>query len=112
MAEVCFSLVLLIGAGLLMRSFTKLQQVEPGFRPQNVLTLSVPLPMFKYRVPDARVSFYDRLRERLMALPGVAAVGGITPLPLRGGDQYWVQPYGREGATEEEWNQKSTRGPP
>ncbi len=103
LAEVGLSLVLLIGAGLLVRSFAKLQQVEPGFHLQNVLTLSVPLPVFKYRVPDARVNFYTRLHERLVALPGVAAVGGIGPLPLRGGDQYWVQPYAREGASEEEW---------
>ncbi len=103
--EVALSLVLLIGAGLMLRSFTKLQQVDPGFDPDGVLTMSVPIPMFKYRDPDARVAFFDRLRERLEALPGVESVGGGAPIPLGGGDQYWVQPYGRDNATEEEWSQ-------
>jgi putative ABC transport system permease protein len=102
--EVGLSLVLLIGAGLMVRSFLNLQQVEPGFRTERVLTVSVPLPFFKYRDPAARVSFFDRLLDRLEALPGVEHAGGATPLPLGGGDQYWVQPYGREGATDEEWN--------
>lgn len=104
-AEVGLSLVLLIGAGLLVRSFSKLLQVEPGFHSADVLTVSVPLPVFKYRDPEARIGFFERLRERVATLPGVAAVGGITQLPLAGGDQYWVQPYAREGATEEEWSQ-------
>jgi putative ABC transport system permease protein len=101
--EVALSLVLLIGAGLMLRSFTKLQQVDPGFDTKNVLTLKVPLPFFKYRGPEERVSFFERLRERIETLPGVESVGGVTPLPLSGGDQYWVQPYGRDNATEEEW---------
>jgi putative ABC transport system permease protein len=104
-AEVALSLVLLIGASLMLRSFTKLQQVDPGFDTDNVLTASVPIPLFKYRDPDARVAFFDRLRERLEGLPGVESVGGGAPLPLGGGDQYWVQPYGRDNATEEEWSQ-------
>jgi putative ABC transport system permease protein len=105
MMEVALSLVLLIGAGLMVRSFTKLQQVDPGFDTEEVLTVSVPIPMFKYRDPNARVSFFDRLQQRVAALPGVESVGGVTPLPLGGGDQYWVQPYGRDNATEEEWSQ-------
>jgi putative ABC transport system permease protein len=103
--EVALSLVLLIGAGLMLRSFTNLQQVDPGFDPDDVLTLSVPIPFFKYRDADSRASFFERLQQRLAALPGVEAVGGVTPLPLGGGDQYWVQPYGRDNATEEEWAQ-------
>jgi len=103
--EVALSLVLLIGAGLMLRSFGKLQQVDPGFDSDEVLTLSVPIPFFKYRDPNARVSFFERLQQRLSALPGVEVVGGVTPLPLAGGDQYWVQPYGRDNATEEEWAQ-------
>jgi putative ABC transport system permease protein len=103
-AEVALSLVLLLGAGLMVRSFANLKRVEPGFDPRNVLTLSVPLPLFKYRTEEARVSFFERLQQRVAALPGVDSVGGATPIPLGGGDQYWVQPYGREDTTEEEWN--------
>jgi putative ABC transport system permease protein len=104
-AEVGLSLVLLIGAGLMVRSFRELQKVEPGFNAKNVLTLSLPLPFFKYTDPEQRVSFFDRFQQRIAALPGVESVGGLTPLPLGGGDQYWVQPYGRDDATEEDWNQ-------
>jgi putative ABC transport system permease protein len=102
-SEVALSLVLLIGAGLMMRSFQNLQRVDPGFYPKNVLTFTVPLPFFKYRDPAMRANFFDRLRERVATLPGVKAVGGATPLPLGGGDQYWVLAYGRQDATEEEW---------
>ncbi|HSF18338.1 MAG TPA: ABC transporter permease [Vicinamibacteria bacterium] len=102
--EVALSLVLLIGSGLMLRSFTNLKRVDPGFDPNGVLTLSVPIPFFKYRDPEMRVGFFDRLHERLAALPGVESVGGGSPIPLGGGDQYWVQPYGRDNATEEEWN--------
>jgi putative ABC transport system permease protein len=104
-AEVGLSLVLLIGAGLMVRSFRELQKVEPGFNPKNVLTLSVPLPFFKYTDPQQRVSFFDRFQQRMAALPSVESVSGLTPIPLGGGDQYWVQPYGRDDATEEDWNQ-------
>jgi putative ABC transport system permease protein len=103
-AEVALSLILLIGAGLMLRSFHKLQEVDPGFDSENVLTVSVPIPFFKYRDPQQRVQFFDQLKQRLEELPGVEAVGGATPLPLGGGDQYWVQPYGRDNATEEEWS--------
>ncbi len=102
-SEVALSLVLLIGAGLMLRSFAKLQQVEPGFDPENVLTLSVPLPLFGYRDPNQRADFFVRLRQRVEALPGVADVGGVSPLPLSGGDQYLVGSYGRVGVSEEEW---------
>jgi len=102
--EVGLSLVLLIGAGLMVRSFEKLQRVEPGFNDENVLTFKVPLPFFKYRDPEMRANFFERLHRRLQALPGVDAVGGATPLPLSGGDQYWVLAYAREGAPEEDWS--------
>lgn len=104
-AEVALSLVLLVGAGLMLRSFSKLSQVEPGFEADNVLTMTVPLPMFKYLDPNGRADFYERLQERMMGLSGVEAVGGVLPLPLAGGDQYLIYSYGRPGATEDEWNQ-------
>ncbi len=106
-SEVALSLVLLIGAGLMLRSFAKLQLVEPGFDAENVLTLTVPLPFFKYPISATRADFFDQLRDRVAGLPGVEAFGGVTPLPLAGGEQYSVASYGREGATEEEWNANS-----
>ena len=103
-SEVGLSMVLLIGAGLMLRSFAKLQQVEPGFESENVVTFSVPLPMFKYPQPNARADFVNRLKGRLENLPAVEEVGGVTPLPLAGGDQYSVGSYGREDATAEEYS--------
>lgn len=101
--EVALSLVLLIGAGLLLRSFSALQQVEPGFRTENVLTFSAPLPAFSYREPQPRTDFLLRLRRSIEAIPGVEAAGSVTPLPLAGGDQYYVFSYGPIDVTEEEW---------
>ena len=102
-AEVALSMVLLVGAGLMLRSFSKLRQVEPGFVAENLLTFSVPLPLFKYLDPGGRVNFYDRLKQRIEGLPGVQSVGAVVPLPLAGGDQYLVYSYGTSEATEEEW---------
>ena len=85
--EVALSLVLLVGAGLMLRSFSEIRQVDPGFDPENVLTFAVPLPLFKYRDPDGRADFYERLHRRIEGLPAVQSVGGVVPLPLAGGDQ-------------------------
>ena len=101
--EVALSLVLLIGAGLVVRSFDKLQDVDPGFDAPGVLTMSVPLPVFGYRVPSTRTDFYMNLLERIRAIPGVQQVGGGVPIPLGGGDQYFVFSYGKIGVPEEEW---------
>ncbi len=101
--EVALSLVLLIGAGLLFRSFSALQKVEPGFKPDNVLTFSVSVPGFKYREPQVRTDFLIRFRDRIDEFPGVRGVGGVSPLPLAGGDQYYVFSYGRMDASEDEW---------
>ncbi len=102
-SEVALSLVLLIGAGLMVRSFAELRNVDPGFDPENVLTFSTPLSFFTYSDRDQRADFMNQLSDRIAALPGVQAVGGVTPLPLGGGDQYSVSSYGLETATEEEW---------
>ena len=104
-AEVALSLVLLVCAGLMLRSFAKLQQVEPGFHSENLLTFTVPLPLFKYRDPNGRADFYERLYQRIEGLPGVQSVGGVAPLPLAGGDQYLVYSYGTSDATQDEWTQ-------
>jgi putative ABC transport system permease protein len=100
-SEVALSLVLLIGAGLMVRSFAKLQQVDPGFQSQNVVTFNAPLPFIKYLTTQSRANFANELGERLAAIPGVEAVGGVTPLPLAGGEQYSVGSYGRPGDSDD-----------
>jgi len=85
--EVALALVLLVGAGLLVRSFFKLRNVSPGFDPENVLTLNVPLPGTRYKDGAQASAFYQRLIERLKALPGVEAVGAVSQLPLTGAEE-------------------------
>jgi putative ABC transport system permease protein len=79
--EVALSLVLLVSAGLFLRSLEKLNAVSPGFRPESILTLSTSLPQARYPEGD-QIPFYDALYERVRSLPGVSAVGAINILPL------------------------------
>jgi putative ABC transport system permease protein len=83
--EVALSLVLLSGAGLLMRSFVKLQQMDLGFNPENILYASLPFPNGKYTTAAEKQRFFERLLSRLRALPGVVAVTETTTLPPYGG---------------------------
>jgi putative ABC transport system permease protein len=83
-AEVALALTLLVGAGLLIRSFARLQGVDPGFNPEHVVTFNVSLPRTKYETPASRGAFFDTLRERLGALPGVESVGGTSNVPFGG----------------------------
>jgi predicted permease len=80
--ELTLSVVLLIAAGLLLRSFARLQDVPPGFNPANVLTLELTMTGRKYADSAAVLNTYKRLREQLEAIPGVSATGAITSLPL------------------------------
>ena len=82
-AEVALSFVLLIGGGLMARSFLALQGTDPGYDPTNVLTFVANPP--PNPSPEARAAYMRQLRERLLALPGVTAVTGANPLPLDGG---------------------------
>jgi predicted permease len=82
--EVTLSLVLLVGAGLLIKSLVKLQQVTPGFDVTNLLTVRLSLPLSKYSKPEAVKVFYDKLAARLIALPGVETAGAANVLPLSG----------------------------
>jgi predicted permease len=82
MAEVALSFVLLIGCGLMVRSFVELQRTNPGYDPRGVLTFEAGNPFAQ--TPDARAGFQRRLRERLLGLPGVQAVTAANPLPLDG----------------------------
>jgi predicted permease len=84
-AEIAMSLVLLIGAGLLIRSFVRVQQVDPGFVPQNVLSLRLSVVGTSYVEEPRRQIFFQQLWERLRRLPGVESAGGVSVLPLSGG---------------------------
>jgi putative ABC transport system permease protein len=80
--EVALALVLLIGAGLLIRSLWRLQQIEPGFNPDRLLTMQLDFPASRYRGDAQVMSFVTQLNERLAALPGVESVGVADSLPL------------------------------
>ncbi|MGH8223808.1 MAG: ABC transporter permease [Woeseiaceae bacterium] len=82
--EIALSFVLLIGTGLMIRSFMELHRVDPGFNAERLLTFELNLPFTRYPDPESRNRFYGEFQERLSNLPGVAAVSGITPLPLAG----------------------------
>jgi predicted permease len=83
-SEIALSLVLLAGAGLLLKSFLKLQQIDPGFRPEHVLTMRTSLPQERYATQDQIRNFYRDVLTRVRALPGVEAAGAISALPLSG----------------------------
>lgn len=95
-AEVALSLVLLVGAGLLIRSYQHVLEANPGFDPKGVLTFRVSLPGFRYKTPDAVAQFYRTLTERVQALPGVQAVGANYLLPLSAVSLGW-EPISIEG---------------
>jgi putative ABC transport system permease protein len=86
-AEIAFAVLLLIAAGLLLRSFLRLVRIDPGFRGGRVLTLRIDLPPEGFSPPQ-RVAFFNRVAQRLEALPGAAASGMISELPLTGSEQF------------------------
>jgi putative ABC transport system permease protein len=94
-SEVALSLVLLIGAGLMIRSFWKLQNVNPGFDTSSALTMSVVLTPSRYSEPHQMLAFFDRALEQIRAVPGVVSVGTTTTIPLAGGGS--TQPFTVEG---------------
>jgi predicted permease len=81
---VALALMLLAGAGLLMKSFARLVHVDPGFRPERLLTVSVTLPRTRYPNDTVRVQAIEQLTAAIAAVPGVEAVGGTTVMPFGG----------------------------
>ena len=94
-SEVALSLVLLVGAGLLIRSFVRLLQVDPGFRSDHVMTVSIPLPVSRYPAAAQEAAFFQRLLERVRELPGVRSAGAVTDVPLFGGSSTGFDIEGR-----------------
>jgi len=92
-SEVALSLALLIGAGLMLKSFVRLERVDPGFQADKLLTVWTILSEAKYP-PQQRVGFYQRVWERIRSVPGVKSVGAIDDLPLtgiRGGGPFTIE---------------------
>jgi putative ABC transport system permease protein len=81
-AEVALALLLSVGAGLMIKSFMRLQQVSPGFEPNNLLTMNISLPRQKYKEPQQANAFFDQVAEHIKTVPGVKSVGGTDPLPF------------------------------
>ncbi|MGD0761035.1 MAG: ABC transporter permease [Candidatus Sulfotelmatobacter sp.] len=93
-SEVALSLMLLIGAGLMIRSFQNLRNVNPGFDSRQVLTMSVMVSRAKFSSPDQAIRFFDRVLLRVRSLPGVESAAVIDNIPLTGGSH---QPIAIEG---------------
>jgi predicted permease len=100
--EVALSLVLLVGAGLLMRSFVALQQVELGLNPDNILVARLPLPKEQYKTAAAKQHFFRELLQRLYALPGVVAATETSTLPPYGGIPSEIEIPGKTHS--DKWN--------
>ncbi|HKP85374.1 MAG TPA: ABC transporter permease [Blastocatellia bacterium] len=102
--EIAFALVLLIGAGLMIKSFLRLQQVHPGFNTENLLTLRVSLPESKYKEGQQATAFFEQAMERIKHLPGVTDVGATSLLPLKGTS--WTSDFTIEGRPPEEYGKE------
>ncbi|HEX6716127.1 MAG TPA: ABC transporter permease [Pyrinomonadaceae bacterium] len=96
-SEIALSFMLLVGAGLLIKSFIRLRDVNPGFNPSNMLTMRLSLPAGKYQQGEPRVQVFRQVVERISGLPGVASAGAVTQLPLRGDTFDLGRGYLREG---------------
>jgi putative ABC transport system permease protein len=110
-AEIALSLVLVIGAGLLIKSFVRLTSVNPGFRPQHLITARISLPETQYRDDHLVTAFFHDLLERTRAVPGVQSASVVSRLPLTGGpggDPFSIEgrPYDATGSTPQVANQQ------
>src|SRR5271154_6160067 len=83
--EIAFAMLLLVGSGLLLRSFARLQEVAPGFQPDHLLVADLPVSTKTYASPEQRFQFFDRIVDRAKTLPGVRSAGAASFLPVSGG---------------------------
>ncbi|HXV63008.1 MAG TPA: ABC transporter permease, partial [Vicinamibacteria bacterium] len=96
-AEVALALVLLVGAGLTLRSFREMMRVDPGFRPERLLAAQVYLPQARYRDTESRLSFFARTLERVRGLPGVESAAAVSSLPMHPVGIDFALPFTIEG---------------
>ena len=106
--QVSLALVLLVGAGILIKSFTALQGVELGFESENVATFEVHLPPARYGDPEERIAFHHAFQDRLTAIPGVEEVAGTSWLPANGHYHQWGYGY-IDDAGEQQWTSAMIR---
>jgi putative ABC transport system permease protein len=107
-AEMALALVLLIGAGLVLRTFASLQRVRPGFEPSAVLTFRTAFPLAKYSTPASRTAALTQMEDRLRRLPGVTGVAFISQLPLTGSGP--LSPYAYNEETAANWESETSDG--
>jgi putative ABC transport system permease protein len=86
MTEIALAVVLLVGAGMLLKSLVRVLRTDPGFNPGNVLTMTVVLPAEKYNEANSQINFQDLMQQRVQNLPGVAGAGTVNILPLQPGN--------------------------
>jgi putative ABC transport system permease protein len=94
-SEVALALMLLVGGGLMVRSFARLRAVDPGFTPDHLLTMTISLAGSAHSTPPKRVAFFNDLLQRVDSLPGVQSASAINHLPLAG--DVWTMPFLIEG---------------
>jgi putative ABC transport system permease protein len=95
-SQVALGLVLLVGAALMINSFLRLQQVNPGFNQSRLLTMELYLPQYKYPENHLKTAFYKRLLQGVEAIPGVQSAGLVSSLPI-GGRYDWIYGFSIEG---------------
>jgi len=105
--QIALTVLLLVGALVLMRSFLAVREVSPGFNPDNVLTAHLAVPRSKYRLERDVAALYTQVLDRVQALPGVVAAGMVNRLPLAGGNQSGGVEL--DGITPDKWPSVETR---
>jgi putative ABC transport system permease protein len=103
-SEVALGCVLLVGTGLMVRTFSSLLRVDPGFRPENVMTFQLSFPWTRYGTVESVTNFLKELRTNLAAMPGTQSVGGVSHLPLDEGKGNWYSYYWADGAPADQQN--------